>query len=101
MITCERCNTENIDGAQYCDECGAPLARSTPEKKGGTSNTGGGTSGEGLVEANGPAMAARAEAGGVASQPVALQHAISSGSIALMDGAHARLVIERGRSAGK
>jgi FHA domain len=102
MITCERCNTENIDGAQYCDECGAPLARSTPEKKGGTSNTGGGTSGEGLVaEANGP-VAARAEAGGTAAaaQP-SLQHAMSSGSIALMDGAHARLVIERGRSAGK
>ena len=102
MITCERCNTENIDGAQYCDECGAPLARSTPEKKGGTSNTGGGTAGEGLVaEANGP-VAARAEAGGTAAaaQP-SLHHAISSGSIALMDGAHARLVIERGRSAGK
>ncbi|HEV7905073.1 MAG TPA: FHA domain-containing protein [Pyrinomonadaceae bacterium] len=26
MITCERCQTENIDGAQYCDECGSPLA---------------------------------------------------------------------------
>lgn len=26
MITCERCQTENIDGAQYCDECGLPLA---------------------------------------------------------------------------
>lgn len=25
MITCERCNTENLDGAQYCDECGAQL----------------------------------------------------------------------------
>jgi hypothetical protein len=26
MITCERCQTENVDGAQYCDECGLPLA---------------------------------------------------------------------------
>src|SRR6266545_3806321 len=25
MITCERCKTENLDGSQYCDECGAPL----------------------------------------------------------------------------
>ncbi|HLL72996.1 MAG TPA: FHA domain-containing protein [Pyrinomonadaceae bacterium] len=25
MITCERCQTENVDGAQYCDECGLPL----------------------------------------------------------------------------
>jgi FHA domain len=26
MITCESCRTENLDGAQYCDECGRPLA---------------------------------------------------------------------------
>ncbi|HZH89142.1 MAG TPA: FHA domain-containing protein [Pyrinomonadaceae bacterium] len=26
MITCERCQTENVDGAQYCDECGLALA---------------------------------------------------------------------------
>jgi hypothetical protein len=25
MVTCERCQTENVDGAQYCDECGLPL----------------------------------------------------------------------------
>ncbi len=25
MNTCERCQTENVDGAQYCDECGLPL----------------------------------------------------------------------------
>ncbi len=25
MITCERCKTENLEGSQYCDECGAPL----------------------------------------------------------------------------
>jgi hypothetical protein len=25
MITCERCQTENLEGAQYCDECGAAL----------------------------------------------------------------------------
>ncbi len=33
MITCERCKTENLDGSQYCDECGAPLrpnGRQTP-----------------------------------------------------------------------
>lgn len=99
MITCERCNTENIDGAQYCDECGAPLLRSAPEKKGvGTSHTGGGTASEGLDKSNGPVAAEQAAS--AAAQPV-LSHAISSGSIALMDGAHAKLVIERGRSAGK
>jgi FHA domain len=26
MITCQRCQTENLDGSQYCDECGAALA---------------------------------------------------------------------------
>src|SRR5215207_710146 len=25
MITCDRCNTENLEGSQYCDECGAAL----------------------------------------------------------------------------
>lgn len=25
MITCERCQTENMESAQYCDECGVPL----------------------------------------------------------------------------
>ena len=29
MITCERCQTENVDGAQYCDECGLPLSAGT------------------------------------------------------------------------
>ncbi|MET0623863.1 MAG: hypothetical protein ABW250_12835, partial [Pyrinomonadaceae bacterium] len=28
MITCDRCQTENIEGSQYCDECGAALAGS-------------------------------------------------------------------------
>jgi hypothetical protein len=98
MITCEKCNTENIDGAQYCDECGAPLVRSVSEKKGGgTGDTGGGTSGKGLNESNGPIPN-----GVEQSAPQnAASYAISSGSIAMMDGAHARLIIERGRSAGK
>jgi len=26
MITCERCQTENVEDAQYCDECGLPIA---------------------------------------------------------------------------
>ena len=27
-MICERCNTENLDGSQYCDECGAQLSGS-------------------------------------------------------------------------
>lgn len=26
-MICERCNTENLEGSQYCDECGGPLQR--------------------------------------------------------------------------
>ena len=33
MITCERCQTENIDGSQYCDECGAALPATSASKK--------------------------------------------------------------------
>lgn len=30
MITCQRCQTENLDGSQYCDECGAVLSGQPP-----------------------------------------------------------------------
>ncbi len=30
MITCARCQTENIEGSQYCDECGAILREEPP-----------------------------------------------------------------------
>jgi hypothetical protein len=33
MITCQRCQTENIDGSQYCDECGAALPGTSSGKK--------------------------------------------------------------------
>src|SRR4051812_38710842 len=38
MITCERCQTENIEGSQYCDECGATLqpAAGAPHSRGQT-----------------------------------------------------------------
>ena len=35
MITCERCKTENLDGSQYCDECGAPLKPNPRSSPGG------------------------------------------------------------------
>src|SRR4051812_5448775 len=31
MITCQRCQTENLDGSQYCDECGAALSDKQPQ----------------------------------------------------------------------
>ena len=103
MTICERCNTENIDGSQYCDECGAPLNASAHAKKVGGTNNPGGSEAKGQVASEAPAPAAlakKSEAAAAAPQG-APAFAISQGSIALMDGAHARLVIERGRSAGK
>ncbi|HEV2707533.1 MAG TPA: FHA domain-containing protein [Pyrinomonadaceae bacterium] len=39
MITCDRCNTENLDGSQYCDECGAALGASARPRKPDTEPT--------------------------------------------------------------
>jgi hypothetical protein len=35
MITCQRCQTENLDGSQYCDECGAALSGQPPSQQQG------------------------------------------------------------------
>jgi len=98
MTICERCSTENLDGSQYCDECGAPLnAAALAKKPAGTGNSGNPTDSQEMSEA----QVAFAQNQEVTSQRGARAYALSAGSIALMDGAHARLVIERGRSAGK
>ncbi len=95
MITCERCKTENLDGSQYCDECGAPLRPTSSQ----------GTSGANLFRAeaegqNGshsPSKIPQPElAAGKASAAVNL-----SSSVGSKDKAHAKLVIERGKSVGK
>jgi hypothetical protein len=111
MITCERCNTENLDGSQYCDECGAPLSASTPPKVKKSTPTGETESAskaepksEPKAEPNGSG-APEPPAPAIKKTEVAARgahaFAVSSGSIAMMEGAHAKLVIERGRSAGK
>ncbi len=96
MTTCDRCGTENLDGAQYCDECGAFLDNSAQSGKSAhTGDTGGGTD-EKLMDESPLAE----KQNGDGKQP-SRAYAISQGSIALMEGAHSKLVIERGRSAGK
>jgi predicted component of type VI protein secretion system len=40
MITCERCQTENLEGSQYCDECGAILPGAHAGEKKITSRNG-------------------------------------------------------------
>ena len=97
MITCERCKASNLDGGQYCDECGAPLrpnARQSvaPPGKGSAKGEGTGQNGS-----RAPAAVPRPEvAAGKGSAALNLSSSLSSN-----DKAHAKLVIERGKSAGK
>ncbi len=93
MITCERCKTENLDGSQYCDECGAPLRpnfRSQAPGAGGFKAEADGQNGS-----HAPAIKQPEFASG--STPI-LNLASSLGSTT---GQHAWLLIERGRSLGK
>ena len=89
MITCDRCKTENLDGSQYCDECGAPLrpnGRSGPapprQAHGGNGN-------------HAPSPGTPEFAGGRVSA------GLSYSAIRTTAKPHARLVIEKGRSTGK
>lgn len=92
MITCERCKTENLEGSQYCDECGAPLR---PNFRPQSPNAGG-------LKADHP--------GQNGSHAQSKQPEFASGSGPLINLAsslnsssapRAWLVIERGRSLGK
>jgi FHA domain-containing protein len=90
MITCDRCKTENLDGSQYCDECGAPL------RPNGRPNP---------VQHNKPA---HGNNGNHAPSPGAAELAAGRVSAGLSFSAlrttakpHARLIIEKGRSTGK
>lgn len=91
MITCDRCKTENLDGSQYCDECGAPLrpnGRSVVPKAS--------KNGDGHNGTHAPAQSQHAElAGGQVSGKVSIN------SLKPAAKPHARLVIEKGRSSGK
>ncbi len=99
MTICERCSTENLDGSKYCDECGAPLQQDEQARKqSGTGNSGSPTDSREMQQAQ-PSVVQNHEV--TSARAVEPAYAVSAGSIALMDGAHARLVIERGRSAGK
>ncbi len=93
MITCERCKTENLDGSQYCDECGAPLRpnfRSNPAGAGGSKAEADGQNGSHSPAIKQPEFASGSHSG--------VNFASSPGSETRL---HAWLVIERGRSLGK
>lgn len=95
MITCERCKTENLDGSQYCDECGAPLRpnlRSNPPDVGSIRGEV-----EGQNGSRAPSQIPQPEvAAGKGAAAVNLSSSRGSN-----DKAHAKLVIERGKSVGK
>lgn len=96
MATCDRCGTKNIDGAQYCDKCGGFLIAPFGVIRSVVSDDDNNGAFDHAMNSHSSPDDAKSEV----EQP-ASSFAISQGSIALMDGAHAKLVIERGRSAGK
>ncbi|PWT94289.1 MAG: hypothetical protein C5B55_02960 [Blastocatellia bacterium] len=89
MITCDRCKTENLDGSQYCDECGAPLrpnnSRTASHFKGPSNGNGSHAPVPGQPEFAGGHISAGLNLNAVKQPPKP----------------HARLVIEKGRSSGK
>jgi hypothetical protein len=122
MITCERCQTENVDGAQYCDECGLLLTKAdarTPilQMLNKPSTLAGEAEPPDIVSPDAPtrhdgnkdvdaaasvaiseaATAVRTSIAARATPAAAAARAAGSGA----HNAHATLVINRGRSAGK
>jgi pSer/pThr/pTyr-binding forkhead associated (FHA) protein len=93
MIACGRCKTENLEGSQYCDECGAPLKPNVQSGAAGFSASPG-------IDSNG-----RKGASGNLQQAEFVTHppaqAVRVPSSRSVSKPHAWLVIERGRSAGK
>jgi pSer/pThr/pTyr-binding forkhead associated (FHA) protein len=97
MITCDRCKTENLDGSQYCDECGAPLR---PNGRPASYPNAGYQPPGSQQGQNGNHTASQG------SQPeFAGRRRVSAGlsfsSLRQANKPHARLVIEKGRSSGK
>ena len=99
MITCERCKTENLDGAQYCDECGAPLRPNSrpPSGVNPSESTRFKPNGDGQNGSHSRSAVPQPEvAAGQAGAGLNLSSKVGSN-----EKAHARLVIERGKSVGK
>lgn len=103
MITCERCKTENLDGAQYCDECGAPLRPNlgTNSRPGSVADPPGATlfraEPDGQNGSRSPSQIPQPE---VASSKSAAAVNFSS-SVGSAEKSLAKLIIERGKSVGK
>ena len=96
MITCDRCKTENLDGSQYCDECGAPLR---PNGRPAANHHPGRHQSPGQNGTHTPSQ------GTPGTQPEFAGRRVSAGlgfsSLRSPSKPHARLVIEKGRASGK
>ncbi|HWS88956.1 MAG TPA: FHA domain-containing protein [Pyrinomonadaceae bacterium] len=115
MITCERCQTKNIEGSQYCDECGAALQAGPATRAQTSEHAGPGTHAGPEPVASDSGAARRASSPELRAvpkpQPLSSGTAVAGRSHAHADspsrrdggGAapHAKLVIHRGRSVGK
>jgi hypothetical protein len=129
MITCERCQTENLEGSQYCDECGASLpgAGASVGKKAANDGEEGDARADALqaaVESSVPPVENEQRAAAQQREPAeanaAARSSVLKPSRASLFGsasdehsdslaprrtgsgvAHAKLVIHRGRSVGK
>ena len=122
MITCERCQTENLEGAQYCDECGAVLPGAPSSGKRRASGDGGDKGGAVAQRADADAPEPRAEnVREPAEMPVVVKSQVIPSATRTSVGGqprsreleessprrgsgaapHAKLVIHRGRSVGK
>jgi hypothetical protein len=94
MITCDRCKTENLDGSQYCDECGAPLRPNNGRPSRNTMF-------EQQPGQNGSHTASPNAHPELAGGTNRVSAGLSLSSLHAGPKPHARLVIERGRSSGK
>jgi pSer/pThr/pTyr-binding forkhead associated (FHA) protein len=84
MIKCGRCGTNNLDGSQFCDDCGTQLI---DESIKGSNN--------------GAKHRAAAAASSVSNSFDKPETSVDNETPAQKETAQARLVIERGKSAGK
>ena len=114
MITCARCQTENIEGSQYCDECGAALEPATAVGSVGRAQTsehaGPGT--EAVASDSGVAPRASGSELRAVPKPFKPTGTAIAGRVRSHEDSqaarrdpgaapHAKLVIHRGRSVGK
>ena len=97
MIRCQACGTGNLDGAQYCDQCGARIAAPPQQSNGpavpvfkSSSTSNPSLRGANITSVGIPPLV---------EAPSVSENSSSSENPLPKRGSHARLVIERGEAA--